>query len=480
MLSPRFFIAEQHGRQQPKYRLIDDLTKSLVNSAAQTTETFPPQDLDSFVAQTRLQISHGSDHLAAWSLAFSHAYKAIALRPNSAVAAHIFLINHAGNRPYTARILVQPFGSMRAPANWGLAVTFIQFVARKLIYLDVGAFAGDVYCAENVRIVNAGFWAFKQLCRLVGFNTSDKKDHAPSGDISLLGAEVYLLCDAIRAQAITQRVRKIKGHIDHALQLNFLTRAAARKLRGRLGFYTSLLMGKLGRGVMGPLILRQYRPRTTKLTRALKMCLIWRYNALGSLPPRAKPFSLLPPVGAHSDAQGLGQISCRVLIDSVSTCHPHLHEWFVRMAEKAEGESSIYLFEICAAILTVFVVNERSLGGTHSCVLFIDSQAALAALVKGPTSSELGTAPVGFFWNFDARSPAQWWLEYVNAKSNHSDEPPRSCDARDVAFRTRYDGRTPEAFSTAFLSWETPHMASTRLRIDTISYLVFISTSPFP
>ena len=71
---------------------------------------------------------------------------------------------------------------------------------------------------------------------MAGFNTSDKKDQPPADYISLLGAEVSLLSDAIRAQASTQRVLKIKGHIAQALQLNCLTRSAARKLRGRPGF----------------------------------------------------------------------------------------------------------------------------------------------------------------------------------------------------------------------------------------------------
>ena len=116
----------------------------------------------------------------------------------------------------------------------------------------------------------------------------------PADGILLLGAEAPLLRDAIRAQASTKMVLKIKGRIAQALQLYFLTRAAASKLRGRLGFYTSLLMGGLRRGMMGPLILRQYRPLTSKLTRTLRRRLIWRYNSSGSLPPRTTPFVLIP------------------------------------------------------------------------------------------------------------------------------------------------------------------------------------------
>ena len=84
-----------------------------------------------------------------------------------------------GQPPYTARILAQPFGS-RAPENWGRVVTFAHLVALKLLYLAVGAFTGDVYCDEDAKIANSGFWAFKQLRRLLGFNTSDRKGRNPS------------------------------------------------------------------------------------------------------------------------------------------------------------------------------------------------------------------------------------------------------------------------------------------------------------
>ena len=137
VLPPLFCTTEQRGLQEPKYRATDDLAKSLLGGEVKTTETYRPQDVDSFVALTRLQKSHVSHHLRAWSLDFSRAYKTIAHHPGSAEASYTCIINHADNRPYTARILVQPFGSRRAPANWGRVVTCIQFVAHKLIYVEV-------------------------------------------------------------------------------------------------------------------------------------------------------------------------------------------------------------------------------------------------------------------------------------------------------------------------------------------------------
>ena len=43
IMSPRFCISEQHGTQAPKYRVIDDLSKSKVNATVGTHDTYCPR-----------------------------------------------------------------------------------------------------------------------------------------------------------------------------------------------------------------------------------------------------------------------------------------------------------------------------------------------------------------------------------------------------------------------------------------------------
>ena len=297
--SPSFCIAEQHGLQEPKYRVIDGLSRPHANSTAETADAYFPQDLDTLVAHVRTLAKLGGSDFKAWSVDFSNAYKTIGLHESSVGAATVCFVNPTTNAPYKARILVQPFGSRRAPANWGRVVAFIQFLASELLTLTVGTFAGDVYCAEPASLAQSGFWAFKQLAGLLGFPTSDRKYQPPSKDIVLLGATISIGSDSFGAAARPGRINKICGHIAHALQMNYLSPEAASKLRGRLGFYSSLLVGKLGRGMMAPLIARQYRQRTHTLTPELTRNLVWRYSALGRLPPRVAPFVFYEPVGAH-------------------------------------------------------------------------------------------------------------------------------------------------------------------------------------
>ena len=138
IFSPMFCIAERHGIQEPKFRLISDLTKSNVDKTAQTPETYCPQGLDSFVSLARLHHVGGAGDLEQWSVDPPRAYKTIAIRPSSSEADRICFLDHVDNRPYKCRILARPLGSRRAPANWGRVATALQFSARRLLPLRSG------------------------------------------------------------------------------------------------------------------------------------------------------------------------------------------------------------------------------------------------------------------------------------------------------------------------------------------------------
>ena len=282
ILSPRFCISEQNGLQEQKFKAIDDMSRSDVNAKAHMADTYSPQDLDTLVAQVRALSHVGAVDLRDWSVDFPNAYKTIASHETSNEAATICFAKPTDNRPYKAHILVQPFGSRREPENWGRVATFIQFLARELLALSVSAFVDDVFSAEPAATATSGFWAFKTLSQLIGFLTSDKKGQQPATSLLLLGAQVSIGKFSFEAAATPERVEKIRGHIAQALQTDALTPAASSKLRGELGFYTSLLAGKIGRGMMWPLIARQYWPKYRPLNGELRRNLSRWYAAIGS------------------------------------------------------------------------------------------------------------------------------------------------------------------------------------------------------
>ena len=230
-MSPRFCIAEQHGAQFPKYRVIDDMSRSEASSTACTSDTYCPQDLYTLF-HARALTKPGAENLRAWSVDFSNAYKTIGIREASSFAGAVCFVHPADNFPYKARTLVQPFGSRRAPENWGRVVTFLQFVARELRSLTVSAFADDIFSAEPATTATSGFCASKRLVSLLGFHTSGKMAQPPTTEIAFLGALVTLGPSFVRAAARPERITKLLGQIAQAPRTNCLTPASASNIRG--------------------------------------------------------------------------------------------------------------------------------------------------------------------------------------------------------------------------------------------------------
>ena len=125
------------------------------------------------------------------------------------------------------------------------------------------------------------------------------------------------------------------------------------------------------------------------------------------------------------------------------------------MAVAAGGESPIFLYELCDAILMLYIANEWMGATPRTCVLCVDNQAAAASLIKGSSSSDLTGVLVNLFWNVAARGNTRWRVEYVDAKSSSSDSPSRQCKLPTEAVRFEAQGQIPTEFRDAFSSSES-------------------------
>ena len=97
------------------------------------------------------------------------------------------------------------------------------------------------------RRATCGYRGFKLLRRAVGLPTSTRKDATPPNRMLLPGADVSLSDGIIRESAPAGLASKIRPKIAHSLHSGRLSPASARRLLGKLGFYTSLLVGMIGR-----------------------------------------------------------------------------------------------------------------------------------------------------------------------------------------------------------------------------------------
>ena len=133
----------------------------------------------------------------------------------------------------------------------------------------------------------------------------------------------------------------------------------------------------------------------------------------------------------------------------------HLPSWFTTMVNKIPDESPIFIFELCDAMLMAFIALTWPKGKHRTCVLCVDNQAAVAALVRGSPCSTLGTLSATLFWNIAARGSTLRRAEYVHTKSNDAGAPSRWCTSRGGSACAYQSGGLPNAFSHACSSWES-------------------------
>ena len=111
-------------------------------------------------------------------IGFSHAYKTTGTHSYAESASHIFLFNPNDNQDYKAKLLAKPFGSRRAPPNWGRSATRIQVLALILFDLVTAAYFDYLFSAGDSRVAKSGSCAFGEVA--IGVSCPDNRSEGPS------------------------------------------------------------------------------------------------------------------------------------------------------------------------------------------------------------------------------------------------------------------------------------------------------------
>ena len=354
-LTPRFALPECHGQAtQKKIRLIGDFKIFGVNGLLSSQDTCAPQGLDACLsAISFMKLIDPAVVLRAFTEDFAHAYKTVGIPVAQSKFATIALAPPTGP-PHVATLRTQPFGSARAPANWGRVTKFIQHVLKKLFGVTVFVYVDDVFAVEPMITCGSAHEVFTAACELLGFELSTGKSQPPSAAIYLLGAELAFDTFEFTARLPTRRRDDLMNDIRKILAYDQLNPAQAAKLRGRLGFSQSLLFGKVGRALLQPLTNRQYSRapgRSHPLSEDLAEALRWWLSALECAKPRTIPYKIVKPALVYTDACGAGHVSAIVLVDGVKhVSRTHLPTWFIRSG------AGIFEFELAAVLLGVCLV----------------------------------------------------------------------------------------------------------------------------
>ena len=424
-LSPRFGIWEQHGNGPKKVRVIDDFKASKVNDLLALADTCVPETLDVFLAMLVAHGHHGpATELLAYSVDFAHAYKQVAVDATQADFATIVLSNYEG-APHVATLKTQPFGSRRAPANWGRVAAFLKFALERLFSIWVGVFVDDLFSATFGPLSARAFSIVKEVCAIFGFLLSPEKEQSPRRSILLLGAQVSISANGVTATLPATKAAEYRSMLLNVIATRKLSPDAAAKLRGKLGFAQSLLFGKYGRAMMHDLTLRQYSTTKAPLTDALIETAQWWLDALQCSFPRELRFRYPEPVTIYTDAQGAGHVAAvmfRGSIRAVGLCHTHVPQWMMNMPK---AEFRIYEFEMTGVALGVALAVDCFPGAP--IIICCDNKGAIGTLIRGSCKTQLGREISSFIWRMAAEYGTLIWVEFVTSPLNISDEPSRCC-----------------------------------------------------
>ena len=420
-LTPRFAKNEQHGTSAQKVRLLDDFKVSGINSMLDTAETSVPDSLDVFLSlATYTKSIQPECDLKAASVDFKHAYKHIGISPDQAHLATLLLAPPTGPL-MTAKLRTQPFGSARAPANWRRVTNFVKWLLSLLFRINLCVYVDDCFIVECAATIQSAYDSIHSVCALLGLVLEPSKSTPPTDCIQLLGASITIRRDHISACLPVRKQNEWTDELRKILARNSLTAAQAAKIRGKLGFATSLMFGKFGRAHLAAFSNRQYSPSPrSMLNDELREVIPWWIGALSCSIPRRVSFSPLPPLIVYTDASGVGHIGA-VLFDGASsiTTHTHLPPWLLR------EHISVYEME-CAGVLfgTCLAIEHNP---NRPILICCDNQGTNGAVIRGSCKTAIGRALISCIWTTAAANNVPVWIEYVNTKLNWADPPSRNC-----------------------------------------------------
>ena len=87
----------------------------------------------------------------------------------------------------------------------------------------------------------------------------------------------------------------------------------------------------------------------------------------------------------------------------------------------AAWANKIYVFELFAAVATVFVPRQQLAG--RKIIIFVDNEAACAALTTGAAKNRCALLLVYTLWSVVAQFDLQIWIERVPSAQNPADLP---------------------------------------------------------
>ena len=417
--------------QKSKTRGIDTAKSNGVNAATEVVEkmSLPTTDYNMGVIKAVHQGVPDAE-LAAWVLDERSAYRQIPVHPSHRRYSVVCMMDPKTGELAYFIMVGHSFGLVSAVYNYNRRASLLTELLRKLFLVPALNYYDDKYGFDLKEFIEETITLVADFHWMLGVEFDTKK--VQSGQVvKILGVRYNL--KELLVDIDEERRMELIEDIIRVLKLDLLEPGYAGKLKGKLQFAEGQLQGRVGRSLLRCLSERQYsRSFITSLTPPLRSCLRgWLMILHGFGKPRKiemRGVATAEVIG-YSDGwnpEGVpGEESsprtgfvvydkqvARPVYATKSVAWDVVERWIVR-------KNQIMMVELLAVVQMVATVGSKLRGRTF--LVFVDSESAEGALVKGGSSKDDVSELVRVFWRLIQEFEIIVYIDRVPTDSNISD-----------------------------------------------------------
>ena len=358
------------------------------------------------------------------------------------------------------------FGLVAAVLAFNRVAQWMRTILRRCIKLVCASYFDDYVQIENMQNLGQAKEIMWSVFNLFGFRLDKNKSKGPSPRFKWLGTIKVLGQTCVVTSITTKRIKKMKEFIESALERGTLTPSEAGSLRGKFGWASVGLYGRVGRISLRSLILRQYfdkmgsklpgkfdkteeDPKKWPLTIWLRASLEWMLSLLAIAPKACfhmddfrRPLYVIFSDASSEESRKmksreykqflknrgiangrkvqLGWVSFLVEEESHSKVDWGWHQVAEEILTFWKKEQPICLGESLACITAVWRLLQNKI--KVDILIFVDNRPAAGSLVKGSSRDCELDHLAQLFQLILAKHQARAWIEYVPSALNCSDE----------------------------------------------------------
>ena len=456
---PFWVPARRFGvRQGPKVRPIDDLARSLVNSATSVADLVVPDGVDVTIAISRAWAEaaraadprtglRGAD-LGGKTFDLEAAYKQCAVRvDHKRLAVFAYAAPGADGR-YLYLASALPFGATASVPHFNRVARLLREILTRGARVTTSHFFDDFPVVGPRPLWDTFGRAVVRLGALVGWRWKPATvETAFDRSFGLLGVRLDLRRAVCEGAVVVTNTEARQAELAEALAA---ARAeprmephAAAVLAGRLAFAGSQCFGKSGAAFLAPL--RETARRTTAAPMAGKLAAAldwWRAFVFHAAPRELRLFVPTLPLLLFGDGcceENLHGIGAAIF--DQGTGH---HEYFgmkvwprvSRLLVDGVGSQQIIgQLELLPILVALWVWKARFCEPGRRVIAFVDNDAARYGIIRGYSPREVSRLIIEGFWHEAAALQIAPWLARVPTDGNPADAASRLDHAAMQALR---------------------------------------------